>query len=134
MAKANKTPSPVQPAEQPVKESAQAQQTAPAKTPSSAPEPALVGPYGRAGYLNNPPPTYPPIAARLRQQGVVVLRVHVLTNGRPEQVQVFTSSGFDSLDQAAIKAVNQWTFMPARRGEVATDGWVNVPLAFKLSN
>ncbi|WP_310886801.1 energy transducer TonB [Pseudomonas syringae] len=131
---ANKTLSPAQPTEQPVKESAQPPQTVPGKPPASATEPTLVGPYGRAGYLNNPPPTYPPVAARLRQQGVVVLRVHVRADGRPEQVQVFTSSGFDSLDQAAIKAVNQWTFMPAKRGEVATDGWVNVPLSFKLSN
>ena len=129
----SKTPSPSLPAEQPGKTTAEApRQSAPSSAP--APEQPLVGPYGRAGYLNNPPPTYPPIAARLRQQGVVVLRVHVRADGRPEQVQVFTSSGFDSLDQAAIKAVNQWTFMPAKRGEVATDGWVNVPLAFKLSN
>ncbi len=128
-----KTPSPSLPAEQPGKASAEApRQTVPSSAP--APEQPLVGPYGRAGYLNNPPPTYPPIAVRLRQQGIVVLRVHVRADGRPEQVQVFTSSGFDTLDQAAIKAVNQWTFMPAKRGEVATDGWVNVPLAFKLSN
>ncbi len=131
---ANKTPSPAQPTEQPVKESAQPPQTVPGKPPSSATEPALVGPYGRAGYLNNPAPTYPPVAARLRQQGVVVLKVHVRADGRPEQVQILTSSGFDSLDQSAIKAVNQWTFMPAKRGEVATDGWVNVPLSFKLAN
>lgn len=131
---ANKTPSPAKPTEQPVKESAQPPQTVPGKPPSSATEPALVGPYGRAGYLNNPAPTYPPVAARLRQQGVVVLKVHVRADGRPEQVQVLTSSGFDSLDQAAIKAVNQWTFIPAKRGEVATDGWVNVPLSFKLAN
>lgn len=135
-AAANKAPPQSQHTEQPGKEVAAPQQTAIAKPPAPAPAPeqALVGPYGRAGYLNNPPPTYPPIAARLHQQGVVVLRVHVRADGHPEQVQVFTSSGFDSLDQAAIKAVNQWTFMPAKRGEVATDGWVNVPLAFKLSN
>lgn len=135
-AAANKAPPQSQPTEQPGKEVTAPQQTAIVKPPAPAPAPeqALVGPYGRAGYLNNPPPTYPPIAARLHQQGVVVLRVHVRADGRPEQVQVFTSSGFDSLDQAAIKAVNQWTFMPAKRGEVATDGWVNVPLAFKLSN
>ncbi|NWB97026.1 TonB family protein [Pseudomonas gingeri] len=120
--------------DQPSKVVTTAEPKAPVSAAQNAPEQQVVGPYGRAGYLNNPPPAYPPVAARLRQEGVVTLRVHVQANGRPTEIQVFKSSGFDALDQSAVKAVNQWTFMPAKRGEVAIDGWVNVPLAFKLSN
>jgi protein TonB len=29
--------------------------------------------------------------------------------------------------------VLQWTFDPARRGQTPVDGWVTVPLNFKLS-
>ena len=37
------------------------------------------------------------------------------------------------LDQAAAEAVRRWRFDPARRGQTPIDGWVTVPLNFKLS-
>ncbi|MFA0997737.1 MULTISPECIES: energy transducer TonB [Pseudomonas syringae group] len=88
---------------------------------------------GRAGYLNNPPPVYPPAAARRHQEGTTLLRVHVLPSGRTDQVQVLQSSGVPALDEAAQAAVRQWTFIPAKRGDTPVEGWVNVPLAFKLA-
>ena len=33
---------------------------------------------------------------------------------------------------AAVAAVKRWTFVPAKRGDEAVDGWVNVPIDFKL--
>ncbi|RMW22727.1 putative TonB [Pseudomonas syringae pv. tagetis] len=90
-------------------------------------------PIGRAGYLDNPPPVYPPAAARRHQEGTTLLRVHVLPNGRTDQVQVLQSSGVPALDEAAQAAVRQWTFIPAKRGDTPLEGWVNVPLAFKLA-
>ncbi|MEE2494145.1 energy transducer TonB, partial [Pseudomonas aeruginosa] len=38
-----------------------------------------------------------------------------------------------SLDQAAVKAVKRWSFVPAKRGDKAEDGWVSVPIDFKLN-
>lgn len=108
---------------------------APAPSPVAAPAPAqtTTAPIGRAGYLNNPPPVYPPAAARRHQEGTTLLRVHVLPSGRTDQVQVLQSSGVPALDEAAQAAVRQWTFIPAKRGETPVEGWVNVPLAFKLT-
>jgi protein TonB len=63
----------------------------------------------------------------------VLLRVHVLANGRPSEIQVQTSSGRDVLDQAAVKAVQKWAFVPAKQGDKALDGWVSVPIDFKLN-
>ncbi|WP_263142958.1 energy transducer TonB [Pseudomonas alcaligenes] len=104
-----------------------------APTPPAPPAPApLTPPSATAGYLKNPAPEYPSLAQRRGWEGSVLLRVHVLANGRPGEIQVQTSSGREILDKAALQAVRQWTFVPAKRGEEAQDGWVSVPLDFKL--
>ncbi len=59
--------------------------------------------------------------------------MHVLASGRADSVTVDKSSGHRMLDDAAVKAVLAWSFDPARRGQTAIDGWVKVPLNFKLS-
>ncbi|MBD8201195.1 energy transducer TonB [Pseudomonas viridiflava] len=104
-----------------------------APVPAPSPEPRTTAPIGRAGYLNNPPPVYPPAAAKRHQQGTTLLRVHVLASGHPDQVEVAQTSGFPALDDAAKAAVRQWSFTPAKRGDTPVDGWVNVPLAFTLA-
>jgi protein TonB len=104
-----------------------------APTPPAAPAAApLTPPSASAGYLKNPAPEYPSLAQRRGWEGSVLLRVHVLANGRPSEIQVQTSSGREALDKAALQAVRQWTFVPAKRGDQAQDGWVSVPIDFKL--
>ena len=85
-----------------------------------------------ADYLQNPPPTYPPASRRLREQGLVLLRVRVTADGSSEAVFVQRSSGHARLDDAAVAAVRQWRFVPARRGDAAVDSWVLVPIEFEL--
>ncbi|WP_174906483.1 energy transducer TonB [Burkholderia diffusa] len=89
-------------------------------------------PIGDAAYLRNPAPDYPAFAQDQGWEGRVVLRVRVLANGTPDSVEVRTSSGRRMLDNAAVAAVKRWTFVPAKRGDEAVDGWVNVPIDFKL--
>lgn len=60
------------------------------------------------------------------------LRVQVSADGRPEQVEIEVSSGFDRLDEAARKAVLRWQFVPAQLGEKPVSAWVIVPITFKL--
>jgi periplasmic protein TonB len=105
-----------------------------ATAPPPAPPPPLpvTAPFGKAGYQNNPAPDYPAIAARQGWGGTVTLRVHVLADGKPDQVQVQTTSGHAPLDQEAIRAVKAWTFAPAKRGDAPIDGWATVPIEFKL--
>ncbi|SOE53773.1 TonB family C-terminal domain-containing protein [Burkholderia sp. OK233] len=104
-----------------------------AKSPGSQPahEPLTEPSFG-AAYLRNPPPTYPGVAQQRGWQGTVLLKVHVLASGRPDHVGLASSSGHDSLDDAALEAVTNWRFAPARRGDQAIDGWVQVPIEFKL--
>ncbi|WP_322041038.1 TonB family protein [Burkholderia diffusa] len=103
-----------------------------AVTPAPAAPVRETAPIGDAAYLRNPAPDYPAFAQDQGWEGHVVLRVHVLANGTPDTVDVRTSSGRRLLDTAAVAAVKRWTFVPAKRGDEAVDGWVNVPIDFKL--
>ncbi|MFL1527169.1 energy transducer TonB [Pseudomonas sp. O230] len=104
-----------------------------AAAPPAPPAPAPVTPASaNAAYLKNPAPDYPSQAVRRGWEGTVLLRVHVLANGKPGEIQIQKGSGRDSLDEAAINAVKRWSFVPAKQGEVAQDGWVSVPIDFKL--
>lgn len=110
----------------------------PPPTPAPPPQPApppppVTPPQASAAYLRNPAPEYPSLAQRRNWEGTVLLRVHVLANGRPSEIQVQASSGREVLDQAAVKAVRKWAFVPAKQGDTPLDGWVNVPIDFKLN-
>lgn len=100
--------------------------------PKAETPPPLTPPSASAGYLKNPAPEYPPLAQRRGWEGTVLLRVHVLASGSPSEIHVQKSSGRDALDDAAVRAVKRWSFVPAKRGDVAQDGWVSVPIDFKL--
>ena len=106
------------------------QAAAPAVAAPVAPQP--VPPRFDAAYLNNPPPAYPSVSRRLGEEGKVMLRVFVEPNGTPSQVKIHQHSGFPRLDAAALDAVRQWRFVPARQGTDQVGAWVLVPIAFNL--
>lgn len=87
----------------------------------------------RANYRSNPKPEYPHIARSRNWQGKVLLRVQVTADGHSAGVSVQQSSGHRQLDEAAIKAVNNWTFIPAKRGNTPVASTVTVPIQFKLN-
>jgi protein TonB len=91
-----------------------------------------IAPDFNANYLSNPEPAYPAASRRLREQGIVKLRVHVTETGRPNEVKLEKSSGYERLDTAATEAVRRWQFRPASRAGVAVAGWVVVPIKFNL--
>jgi protein TonB len=72
------------------------------------------------------------LSRRLREEGQVMLRVLVSPDGRPNRIELRTSSGSDRLDRAAEEAVARWRFVPARQGDTAVEAWVLVPIVFKL--
>ena len=85
-----------------------------------------------ADYLSNPKPVYPVGSRRLGEEGTVLLRVKVSPGGTPINVEIKRSCGFPRLDEAARLAVEQWRFVPARRGDEAVESWVSVPIVFSL--
>jgi len=106
----------------------------PAPVAEAPPAPPVeIPPSASAGYLKNPAPEYPSLAQRRGWEGTVLLRVHVLANGKPSDIQIQRSSGRDVLDESAVRAVKRWSFVPAKRGDEAIAGWVSVPLEFRLN-
>lgn len=106
---------------------------APAPAPPAPPAPPQIDlPSSDAAYLNNPKPTYPAISKRLGEQGKVVLRVLIGTDGLPQKVEISKSSGFDRLDRQAQEAVMRWRFVPGKRNGVPETMWNLVPVNFVL--
>ncbi|WP_018229528.1 energy transducer TonB [Methyloversatilis universalis] len=131
---ASVAPQPPAPPEPVAIDAAPARPSPPSAAPDSAPAAApVIPPRFDAAYLQNPAPTYPPMAKRQNQTGRVVLRVSVSAEGLPTNVVVLTSSGYELLDQAALEVVrNRWKFVPAKRGDQAVAGQADVPLSFRL--
>jgi protein TonB len=84
----------------------------------------------RGGYQVRP--AYPAAARQASAQGTTMLRVHIAEDGRVDDVQVQRSAGHPALDAAAMTAVRQWQFEPARSGRTAVAMWVVVPFEFQL--
>jgi protein TonB len=84
-------------------------------------------------YADNARPAYPPLARLRGYQGLVVLWVEVLVDGRVGQVGIRRSAGHEILDRAALEAVRTWRFEPGRKeGRVVTIS-VEVPVRFVLN-
>lgn len=85
-------------------------------------------------YIKNSPPVYPRMAREFGYEGTVVLNVEVLPEGRSGRIQVVKSSGYSILDNAALKAVREWTFKPASLLNAPIAAWVEIPITFKLKD
>jgi protein TonB len=89
-------------------------------------------PSSNAAYLQNPAPAYPAISKRMGEQGKVVLRVFIGTDGLPQKIEISQSSGFDRLDRQAQDTVLRWKFVPGKRNGVPEAMWYLVPINFVL--
>lgn len=83
-------------------------------------------------YRVPPQPQMPRASQRLNEQGRVVVRVLIDTQGRPTQMTVEQSSGFDRLDREALRAISQSQFFPYQENGRALAAWVRIPIVFKL--
>ncbi len=121
------TPRP-KPASTPTKKSSPVA-AAPSK-PSSQPKPRVT--EARPNVARNAAPHYPESARRNGLEGRVFIRAQVNASGRVERVSIHRSSGHASLDQAALRAVRRWRFIPRMvNGEPAVAS-VEVPVNFYL--
>lgn len=102
---------------------------------SNAPprEAPVTPPRTDASHLNNPAPDYPAISRRLGEQGRVLLDVHILPDGRVGDIKLNKSSGYARLDNAALAAVRNWRYVPAKRGGEPIAYWYVQPVSFVLN-
>lgn len=106
--------------------------SSPATAPPGPPATPVTAARFDADYLSNPAPEYPRLSRELREEGRVLLRVSVSGEGKPLDIQLQESSGFERLDRAAMAAVWKWRFVAARRGDEPLASWVLVPVNFTL--
>jgi TonB family protein len=78
------------------------------------------------------PPVYPREAEKNRIEGSVELRIHVTDLGTVDQVEVTSSSGIPSMDEAAVKAALKTRFRPAIKNGQRIPMWINYPIQFAL--
>lgn len=69
----------------------------------------------------NPKIIYPRQAIQQRHEGVVVVLIHIATNGRCSRVDLLQSSGHAELDDQVLGAVQHWRFIPPRRGQMPVE-------------
>jgi periplasmic protein TonB len=92
----------------------------------------LVLPSAEATGLNNPAPAYPAMSRKLKEEGIVLLKILVTKEGRVAEIEIKSSSGFKRLDFVAVKAVKHWKFNPATQAGEAIDYWYELPIEFNL--
>jgi periplasmic protein TonB len=100
---------------------------------TAGPPAAIVPPRAVAGLDGNLAPSYPESARRRGEQGRVMLRVTVSTEGSPMDVSVAGSSGYPILDDAAVNAVRRWRFTPATQAGRPLVATAEVPVVFHLT-
>jgi protein TonB len=93
-----------------------------------------VVPPGTESGRRNAPPDYPAESRRRGEEGVVRLALRVGIDGRVEDAQVATSSGFPRLDQAAVEAARRWRFRPATQGGLPVAATLPTAVHFRLTD
>jgi TonB family protein len=82
-------------------------------------------------FLHRVEPSYPAFAKRLAKQGTVLLRVTIDERGRPAEVEILQRAGC-GLDEEAVRAVKQSTFVPAKRDGKPLTCKALLPIRFVL--
>lgn len=88
----------------------------------------------KPNYKLNPKPVYPQMARRRGYEGMVLLRVLVLEDGKVGKIELAGPSGYSVLDESALDAVKDWVFIPGRRGGKDISSWVEVPIQYRLDS
>lgn len=77
-------------------------------------------------------PLYPPSEIRAGHTGTVLLSVFVLENGRVGEVRLDQSSGYQKLDESALREARRWRLKPGMRDGVPVAMWKQIPITFQL--
>lgn len=128
-------PSPVVAALPPPPPTAAVVQTAPTPAVPVVPPPAPALkqiPASAVRYLKEPRWTMPLMSRRLRESGIVHLRVVVDPRGLPREITLAQSSGFARLDEQAQQDMRGARFVPQTENGQPVEWEVITPLSYEL--
>jgi len=80
--------------------------------------------------IDRVPPEYPEEATRSGQAGTVIVQALISVVG--EVKETIITQSVRGLDEAAVRAVEQWEFQPAMSGSRPIQVWVAIPVRFSL--
>jgi protein TonB len=83
-----------------------------------------------ASVLSQTPLSYPIEAMRQGARGEVVIDVSIAIDGSVVDTTVEHSSGYRSLDAAAMRSIRHWRFNPARRDGQPVPTTLRIPIDF----
>jgi len=122
------------PQEQAAKTGSVPGETAPAAPPTAPKEEqAVVVLSPQRDPEQSPPPSYPRLARRYGWEGTAEYLVQIDAQGRATSLVLVHSSGHEILDEAAKKAILEWTFHPGSENGQAVAGELLVPIRFHLT-
>lgn len=110
-------------------------QAAPAPVvPVVAPAPPAIKqiPASAVRYLREPRMTVPLMSKRLRESGIVYLRVVVDTRGLPREITLSQSSGFARLDEQALQDMRSARFVPQTDNGQPVEWEVITPMSYEV--
>lgn len=84
-------------------------------------------------YVRQPAPRYPPQSRKLREQGLVMLRVMIDEQGNACSIEIENSSGYARLDHAAREAIARAAFRPYVEDGQPRRAVVLIPIEFYLN-
>ncbi len=82
---------------------------------------------------HNNPPNYPYSARRFGHEGEVILEIEITSDGKSGHVSVIKSSGYPSLDRAAIDAAKGWIFFEGESPFNGSSVKITQTIRFKLN-
>ena len=82
--------------------------------------------------LSAPKPDYPSAARAANIEGTALVSLVIDTDGSVAEAHLAGSSGNSQLDQAAVHAVYQWSFAPAKQNGTPVQARATVPVTFRL--
>lgn len=88
----------------------------------------------KTSYLQNQQPVYPAESRVKNEQGRVLLKVTINSDGSCQSVVVHESSGYQRLDDAAVSTVSHWHFIPFVKNGDPITAKVLIPITFSLRN
>ena len=102
------------------------------KSQNFSAKPAAITATRPTGLASNLPPIYPKLARRRGIEGTVVIMAEISPSGLVSSTSIKTSSGSNTLDTAAIRAIRDWRFTPATNNGSPITSEVEIPLTFKI--